>query len=107
MFYRKENIRKKYIINFRMSTEQYYSIKGKAKEANMSLSDYIRNTLGSGVVRARITPEQAKYLRMLSLTSNNLNQLTKSVHIHGIDIQRIEQMNQLIEEIGDFIRKIR
>ena len=61
--------KRKYRITVKMATEEYYAMKLKAKNAG-----------------ARLTTEQADYIRKLCGMANNLNQLTRKAHREGVKL---------------------
>src|SRR3712207_9355250 len=70
--------KKKYRITVKLTTEDYYTLKGKAKSAGISMSEFVRKVLEKGNVIERLTVEQADFIRKLCGMANNLNQLARS-----------------------------
>ena len=67
--------KRKYRITVKMATEEYYAMKLKAKNAGVSASEIVRMAIRDCHIRARLTTEQADYIRKLCGMANNLNQL--------------------------------
>ena len=67
--------KKKYRITVKLNTQDYYTLKGKAKNAGISMSEFVRKVLEEGNVIERLTVEQAGFIRKLCGMANNLNQL--------------------------------
>ncbi len=67
--------KKKYRITVKLTTEDYYTLKGKAISAGISMSEFVRKVLDKGNVIERLTIEQADFIRKLCGMANNLNQL--------------------------------
>ena len=49
--------KKKYRITVKLTTEDYYTLKGKAKNAGISMSEFVRKVLKKGNVIERLTIE--------------------------------------------------
>ncbi|MCS2850879.1 MobC family plasmid mobilization relaxosome protein [Bacteroides fragilis] len=75
--------KKKYRITVKFTTEDYYTLKGKAKSAGTSMSEFVRKVLEKGVVIERLTIEQADFIRKLCGMANNLNQLAHRANAEG------------------------
>ena len=65
--------KRKYRITVKMSTEEYYAMKLKAKNAGVSASEIVRMAIRDCHIRARLTTEQADYIRKLCGMANNLS----------------------------------
>ena len=57
--------KKKYRITVKLTTEDYYTLKSKAKSAGISMSEFVRKVLVKGYVIERLTIEQADFIRKL------------------------------------------
>ena len=97
--------KKKYRITVKLTTEDYYTLKGKAKNAGISMSEFVREVLEKGNVIERLTVEQADFIRKLCSMANNLNQLTHRANaegfhtiapFHKIIISKIDEILNLI-----------
>jgi len=75
--------KKKYRITVKLTTEDYYTLKGKAKSAGISMSEFVRKVLAKGYVIERLNIEQADFIRKLCGMANNLNQLTHRANAEG------------------------
>ena len=75
--------KKKYRITVKLTTEDYYTLKGKAKSAGTSMSEFVRKVLENGNVIERLTVEQADSIRKLCGMANNLNQLAHRANAEG------------------------
>ncbi len=75
--------KKKYRITVKLTTEDYYTLKGKAKNTGISMSEFVRKILEKGNVIERLTIEQADFIRKLSGMANNLNQLAHRANAEG------------------------
>lgn len=75
--------KKKYRITVKLTTEDYYTLKGKAKNAGISMSEFARKVLKKGNVIERLTVEQADFIRKLCGMANNLNQLAHRANTEG------------------------
>ncbi len=97
--------KKKYRITVKLTTEDYYTLKGKVKSAGTSMSEFVRKVLSEGYVIERLTIEQADSIRKLCGMANNLNQLAHRANaegfhaiapFHKIIIGRIDEILNLI-----------
>ena len=75
--------KKKYRITVKLTTEDYYTLKGKAISAGISMSEFVRKVLDKGNVIERLTIEQADFIRKLCGMANNLNQLAHRAKADG------------------------
>ena len=71
-------------INVRLTSLERILIEGKAKQAQLSPTDWFRKAAKRAKVHPRITPEDMKVLHILAGMANNLNQLTKLSHTYGL-----------------------
>ena len=91
-------------INLRLTDVQYEVITERAKQANLSLSEYIRRQLIKGKVTVKYElvadlPELEKLIAEFGKIGSNLNQIAKHFNSGGIHSQEIK--NQLNESIAD------
>lgn len=90
-------------ILFRMNTEEYYSIKKKAKEAGLTMSAFIRivQTKNQPVFDNRV---KAEYVRQLNAIGTNFNQIVRGFHMKMLPTsnefenirKELQQLNELI-----------
>ena len=78
--------KKKYRITVKLNTQDYYMLKGKAKSAGISMSEFVRKVLDKGNVIERLTVEQADFIRKLCGMANNLNQLAHRANAEGFHV---------------------
>ena len=99
--------KKKYRITVKLKTQDYYTLKGKAKSAGVTMSEFVRKVLDKGNVIERLTIEQADFIRKLCGMANNLNQLTHRANAEGF--HTIAPFHKIIiskiDEILNLIRK--
>ena len=99
--------KKKYRITVKLTTEDYYTLKGKAKSAGTSMSEFVRKVLEKGNVIERLTVEQADSIRKLCGMANNLNQLAHRANAEGF--YTVAPFHKIIigkiDEILNLIRK--
>ena len=75
--------KKKYRITVKLNTQDYYTLKGKAKSAGVTMSEFVRKVLDKGNIIERLTVEQADFIRKLCGIANNLNQLAHRANADG------------------------
>ena len=99
--------KKKYRITVKLNTQDYYTLKGKAKNAGISMSEFVRKVLEEGNVIERLTVEQAGFIRKLCGMANNLNQLAHRANAEGF--HAVAPFHKIIigkiDEILNLIRK--
>ncbi|BAX80822.1 MobC family plasmid mobilization relaxosome protein [Labilibaculum antarcticum] len=97
--------KKRYKVDVKMATEEYYVLKSKAQKANLTISEYMRQCIAVSSVRERITPEVQIYIRKLCGMANNLNQIARKANAQGYTnvrkeyIHLADQIDQLIDRL--------
>ena len=99
--------KKKYRITVKLNTQDYYTLKGKAKSAVVTMSEFVRKLIYNGHVIERLTVEQADFIRKLCGMANNLNQLTHRANAEGFHAVAPYHKNIIIkiDEILNLIRR--
>lgn len=98
---------KNYFVKIRLDTQQYYNLKGLAKQSGMNVSEFIRTMVFNGFVKERISKEQMAIIRHLTGMANNLNQLAQSANTYGytaVEMQNAEiaeEITSIIKTLGD------
>lgn len=106
-----KRVKRSHIIVVRVTDTEQLLIAGKAREAGLSVSAWFRAAAKKAVVTARLRPEEAASLRMLSGLANNLNQLTKLAHREGLLTlqgkcrQLLYDIHHILQQIGRDDRK--
>ena len=99
--------KKKYRITVKLNTQDYYTLKGKAKGAGVTMSEFVRKVLDKGNVIERLTVEQADFIRKLCGMANNLNQLAHRANADGFHV--VAPFHKIIigkiDEILNLIRR--
>ncbi|MFR9628520.1 MAG: plasmid mobilization relaxosome protein MobC, partial [Rikenellaceae bacterium] len=60
-------------LNLRLRSEEYNTLRERATESGLSVSEYARQAITNGKVEPRITPETMALVRRLCGMDNNLN----------------------------------
>ena len=69
-------------INVRMTVSEYLTVSENADTLGITIPDFIRmKTTGRVLPKKRISPEYRKLFIELGRIGNNINQLTKKVHL--------------------------
>jgi hypothetical protein len=97
--------KKKYKVDVKMATEEYYTLKTKASKANLNISEYMRQCIAESSVRERITPEVQAYVRQLCGMANNLNQIARKANAQGYTNVRKEYID-LADKIDRLIDRL-
>ena len=96
----------KYKVTIKLATEDYYTLKSKAHQAGMTVSEFVRKVLGKGYVVERLYIEQMNSIRKLSGMANNLNQIAHRANAEGFcNVEPLHR--QLIENIDNVLNMIR
>ena len=100
-----ENMKKKDIkFSTRMASEDREQIKELAKQANMSMSNYVTSCcLGQQIV---IIEGLKEVLKELKAIGNNLNQMVTLAHMGKITVVNLSEVRQLLADIRITVREI-
>ncbi|WP_162055468.1 plasmid mobilization protein [Pontibacter pamirensis] len=90
----------------RMTETERLLVNGKAREAGIRTSAWFRAAAKKAVVVARLPPEEAALLRMLSGLANNLNQLARLAHREGL-LSVQGKCRQALDEIDRLLQSLR
>ena len=96
--------KKGYKVSLKMATEEYYSLKSKARLAGVTLSEYVRHVIKKSEVRQRLSPEHLGYIRQLSGMANNINQIARKANaagyaeVHGENRDMIDRLDNIVGE---------
>lgn len=95
--------KRKYRLSLKLNTNEYLQLKSKARVVGKNRCDFLREFVLTGKVRQRFIPELNEVVKQIGGMSNNLNQLVRKAHIHGV--WHIEISGQrLIAEIHELIK---
>lgn len=98
--------KRKYQVNIKLITSEYYLLKSLAIEASLPINDYIRACIKSSQVIQRLTPENNNHIRKLTGMANNLNQIAKKANQAGYADVRTEYLF-LADNIDNIIEMIK
>ena len=95
------NERRKYQVNVKLKTEDYYILKSKALAAQMPINDYVRSCIKNNIVKPRISPEENVLNRDLRKMGNNNNKKEKRDKQAGYDkrkngYQNLEESKSIV-----------
>ena len=91
--------KRKYQVLLRLNTMEYYTLLGKAREASITRTEFLRRPITKAEVKARITPEEMQFIRTVSGMANNLNQIAHRLNAFGIYALN-EDLNALNEDLN-------
>lgn len=94
----KKRVKRELIIRIRMTATERFFIDNKAKTAGMRSSSWIRAAAKSAKIVPRLTDDERRILWMLAELANNLNQLTKLSHQHGL-LTVVRDCSKILNEI--------
>jgi hypothetical protein len=87
----------------RLTATERILYNGRAKDAGMSLSDFVRAAVKSARVIARLSVEDMKIMRMMTGLANNLNQLTRLAHRDGL-LSVARKCSEVLNEIDQALK---
>ena len=93
--------KKAYKVTVKMATEDFYTLKAKAKFAGINRCEFIRRCIHSSVVQQRLTTELMKHIRQLCGMANNVNQIARTANAAGyFDVHlRCLEMNARLDKV--------
>lgn len=96
---------RKYRIEVRFATAEYFSLKAKAKAAGATISEFIRTALHSCTVKERLRPQHLKHILQLTGMANNLNQIARRANAVGYTSASTDS-ERIAKEIDNVIKSI-
>jgi hypothetical protein len=99
-------LKKRYFIGVKMDTHEYYTLKAKAREAGISLSECVRQSVLGSVIRQRLNTEMYSLIRKLCGMANNLNQIARKANAQGYHNAQRENI-QLASSIRKLVNHLR
>ena len=97
--------RKSKTIGVCFSEPELYTLRHRAKKANLPLGIYCHDAILSGEIKEPLKKEELEILRSLSGMGNNLNQLTKTAKF--LSAKRLEnEAENLFNQIQNIINKL-
>jgi len=97
--------KKGYKVSLKMATEEYYSLKSKARLAGITLSEYVRCVIKKSEVKQRLSPEFLGYIRQLSGMANNINQIARKANATGYSETNME-CKEMINRLDNIVKRI-
>lgn len=98
--------KKGYCVSVKMDTQEYYTLKAKAREAGISISECIRQSVMEGAIKQRLNSETLDLIRKLCGMANNLNQVARKANVQGYESARQENLQQA-SQIRKLVNHIR
>ena len=93
--------KRKYQVLLRLNTMEYYTLLGKAREASIPRTEFLRQLIINAEVKSRIKPEDMLLIRTVSGMANNLNQIAHRLNAFGISAlsEEFNALKQLVHEL--------
>jgi len=96
----KGNSQKKgYRVNVKMATEEWNTLKAKALDAGITISDCIRRSIVNAIIKQRLTSEIHDLIRKLCGMANNLNQIAHKANARIEYLHLADRIDNLLDEI--------
>ena len=84
---------------------EYYTLLGKAREASITRTEFLRRLITKAEVKAHIKPEEMQLIRTVSGMANNLNQI--AYRLNSFDISTLnEDLNALKQLIHELMKRL-
>ena len=96
--------KRRYQINVKLMTNEFYELKSKALNAALPINDYVRSCIKHSVINQRLTPEINALIRKLCGMANNLNQIAKKANQAGYNRVREEYLAEEIDHLIKYIK---
>ncbi|MFA5329276.1 MAG: plasmid mobilization relaxosome protein MobC [Prolixibacteraceae bacterium] len=98
--------KKGYFIGVKMDTQEYYTLKAKAREAGISISECVRQSVLGSAIKQRLNDEMYSLIRKLCGMANNLNQIARKANAQGFQKAQSEniQLAGSIKKLGNHLR---
>lgn len=92
--------KRRYFVLLKLNTMEYFTLKSKASEAGVNKNEYLRSLISEGQIKARITIEQMKEIRLLSGMANNINQIAHRLNTFGVSTvpTELRMLKLLVDE---------
>ena len=103
---KKLHLKRRYQINVKLMTDEFYELKAKALNAALPVNDYVRSCIKRSIIIQRLNPETNELIRKLAGMANNTNQIAKKANQAGYDSIRDEYLF-LAEEIDKLLSYIK
>lgn len=91
-------------LTIRLSQSDFKTIKQKARDANLSVSEYVRSKCTSDPTGSCIIVDRqllSDILVAIKREGNNLNQLTRHVHSRSIDANTAQSLNNSLQAVAN------
>ena len=98
--------KRKYQVLLRLNTMEYYTLLGKAREASISRTEFLRLLITNAEVKSRIKPEEMQLIRTVSGMANNLNQIAHRLNAFSISALN-EELNVLKQLIHELMKRLK
>ena len=92
-------------ISFRLGEKEQQILGTMCKQSRQKRSAVIRELINKGTVKQRLNPEQLKQITGLMGMANNLNQLTKKLHVLG-QTELSQTAGELKEVLNNILNQI-
>ena len=79
---------------------------GKAREASITRTEFLRRLIAKAEVKAHIKPEEMQPIRTVSGMANNLNQIAHRLNAFGISALN-EDLNALKQLIHELMKRLK
>ncbi|MGV3604334.1 MAG: plasmid mobilization protein [Dyadobacter fermentans] len=89
----------------RLSETERFLIESKARESGLRPSTWMRQAAKKARVVARLSAEEAGFIRMLAGLANNLNQLLRFTNMQGL-LHETKKAAELLSNIDHLLKRL-
>ena len=98
--------KRKYQVLLRLNTMEYYTLLGKAREASITRTEFLRRLIAKAEVKAHIKPEEMQLIRTVSGMANNINQIAHRLNTFCISALN-EDFNALKQLMHELMKRLK
>lgn len=99
-----ERENRKEVLRFRVSQSEREAIQQRAKNANLSVSEYARRACVSGRVTINRKTENVEAVRLLLIAGNNLNQIAR--HLNTGRTSQPSELSDALSDIREAVERL-
>lgn len=97
--------KKDYKVSVKFASDEYYSLREKARKAGSTISEFVRSALNRCEVKERVGASHLKMILQLTGMANNLNQIARRANAAGY-LSAKRDSETLAKSIDELIKSI-
>lgn len=96
--------KKNHAVKVMFSPVDYIYVKASADECGLRVAQYVQRAAMNQETTTRLTKDEMDAIRKIGNVGNNLNQITKAMHL-GVSVE--QEIKNIVAFITEIIRKVR